>query len=378
MCLVSGLADGRFLSDRSQIFEDLAAAAPHDLRERKLHGHGTRASTSRARQPRTAAAVAGPGEPQPEVQSAAALPALGNIGTEDRVLMLGVNGGPMLSRLHSQPAIELFVNDTGYLIDCGGDTARQIVNAGGGFANVRHLFVTHHHVDHTAGIPELVTLGWCFRANDQALEQLTIWGPPPVASMLAHITGAYEFGTHLFEVAAGLPPWSQVTQAHELTLPLQGVTKVMEDENVVVHAARVFHGPEIRDAYAYRFDIKRTRKSVVFSGDTAGPNRQLIALAESADLLVHEVQMDSNIPAVLQAIAPGMRKGFASHLRSIHTDVTVVPSVAKAAGAKRLAFCHYALEADPAAFLGPAKNAAASVSYGGEILAPSELDQIPV
>ena len=54
-----------------------------------------------------------------------------------------------------------------------------------------------------------------------------------------------------------------------------------------------------------------------------------------------------------------------------------LPKIAKEANVKRLVMCHYTPSFIPAqAFLGAAKQAAASVGFGGEIVAPKELDQI--
>ena len=82
-------------------------------------------------------------------------------------------------------------------------------------------------------------------------------------------------------------------EAYELDLPPGGgIVKVYEDDNVVVTATRVVHD-SASIAYAYRFDIKATGKSVVFSGDRgpgpAGtPPDDLPTLAQGANLLVHD------------------------------------------------------------------------------------------
>lgn len=225
-------------------------------------------------------------------------------------------------------------------------------------------------------------MGWTYNPKPPAelhrLQRLTVWGPPPVTSMVAGIERAYGFSTELFEVGAGFPPWRPVTTAREFRLPKRGIVKVMEDENVVVRATRVFHGPEVRDAYAYRFDIKATGRSVVFSGDTAAPNTQLIALAQDADLLVHAVQLNSYIPRILQNVPPGARAVLEHHFRTTLPDVNDVPKVAKAANVRRLAFYHYFLGFDltPSAYVKAGKKAAGAVRYRGELVVPDELDLI--
>ena len=294
--------------------------------------------------------------------------------TADRVRFLGLNGGPMLNVVHAQPAIELIVEGTRYLVDCGAGTARQTIAAGDGFSELRHVFITHHHLDHTAGLAELTTLGWCYQ--QAPLTRLGIWGPPPIAELVDHLRDAYRFGIELFETGAGFPPSAGIVHAHELALPAEEIAEVMEDDLVRVRATRVYHGPAVRDAYAYRFDVKHSGRSVVFSGDTAGPNANLIALADQADLLVHEVLLGSRIPAVMSRVPPEMQPLFREHLALSHTDVADLPAVAQAAGARRLAFCHYGLERDPEVFALAARRAAAEIGYRGEIIAPTEFDEI--
>jgi ribonuclease BN (tRNA processing enzyme) len=381
MCLVPGLADGQSLLDEEWLPAALAVdvtphgCASHDcvsspLTRRQLLARGGIASAGLAAAgaiaPSLAAVAAGA---QPMVSSA----------DGDRIRWLGTSGGPILIAGHSQPALQLIVNDAAYLIDCGGDTARQIIEAGANFGNLRHVFLTHHHFDHTAGIPELMTLGWAFAGSGPgSLNSLKFWGPPPIKSTIAHVQSTFAFGAKLLEIGLDERSWLPLFGAREYTLPKHGIVKVMEDDNVIVHATRVFHGKEVHDAYAYRFDIKTTRKSVVFSGDTAEPNRNLIALAKDADVLVHEVQMNSLIPVFVQGVAPRQRAAVREHFLTSHTDVAEVPRVAKEANAKRLAFCHYGLQKDAAAFLPPSRKAAARVGYRGEILAPVELDEVAI
>ena len=297
--------------------------------------------------------------------------------TGDRVVMLGVNGGPILSATRSQPAILLSVNGVQYLVDCGGDSARQIVKAGMGFGTLRHVFLTHHHLDHVAGYPELAMLGWMYLRSP--LRGLHVWGPPPIAQIHHGVVDAFSFGIDLFERGVDAPPFHTLFTPHEVSLPATGIAKVMEDDEVVVHGTRVFHGDEVKDAYAYRFDIKHSGTAVVFSGDTAGPNAQLVALAEDADLLVHEVQLNAQIGLIVDAAPPAVRAVLREHLETTHTNVADLPRIAKAAGVGRVAMCHYTPGFLPAEeYLTVARAAAVTSHYGGEIIAPTELDVIRI
>lgn len=370
MCLIEGLADGRLLEDGSVLPERLAVEVPCGC------AGGGGGVSRRGLLARSAAALGG------AALAAGLGPAAAALGAEpapaaptgDRLVMLGLNGGPILSPVHSQPSIVLVVDGEQYMVDAGADSARQLVLAKLGFERLRHLFLTHHHIDHVAGLPGLGLLGWTYTPSQ--LVRLHAWGPPPLARLSRQIFHAFDHSIDLFSHGVGGTPPQRAVLPREVVLPRHGIRRVMEDRNVRVTATRVFHGTDVHDAYAYRFDLKHRRTSVVFSGDTA-PNRQLEHLARDADVLVHEAAMFTALEPIIQAAAPDRRTALRGLLHSIHTDVNDLPKVAKAANVKRLVLCHYTPSfVPPAAYLAAVKAAAAKVGYGGEIIAPTELDQI--
>ena len=201
MCLIPGLASGRYLLDEEHLTPDLAVEVPdcghaHGISRRDVlkrtgaAGAGVLAGSLLAAPGAATAATGHPSPPPPM--------------TEDHVVMLGINGGPILSAVHSQPSLMLVAGGTQYLIDCGGDAPRQLVKAGGQFTPLREVFLTHHHFDHTAGLAELLALGW---ANPTPLKPgLRFWGPPPLGTTIAGIRDAYQYGATLFEEGLGYPP----------------------------------------------------------------------------------------------------------------------------------------------------------------------------
>src|SRR4051794_35391679 len=69
---------------------------------------------------------------------------------------LGGFAGPALTSNRKQPATALTAGDRVYLIDAGYDVVGQLRAAYLPFPDVRNLFLTHHHSDHTAGYPALI------------------------------------------------------------------------------------------------------------------------------------------------------------------------------------------------------------------------------
>lgn len=297
-------------------------------------------------------------------------------GSLDRVVMLGVNGGPVVSENEAKPALALVVNDAVYLVDCGLDTARQLVHAGLEFADVRDVFVTHHHLDHTSGLPGLLLHGWTARPP---LTAVSIWGPPGTKLKATKLLAGFEQEIGLFQAGGGFGVFHE-GEGHDVDVPLDGsIVRVMEDDNVQVDATRVFHGPEVLNAYAYRFTVKRTGKVVVFSGDTAAPDENLAALAKGCDVLVHETQDNTAIEQITASLPHPRGEQLKKHLFEAHSSVLDLPAVAIAARAKKLVFSHYTPVAHPpATWLAMAAPAAEVIGYTGEIIAPQALNVIPL
>lgn len=307
-------------------------------------------------------------------QAGAPAPAGVDAAAGDRLVMLGVGGGPVVAAGQAKPALALVVDDSVYLVDAGMDTARQLVTSGLGFGGVQNVFITHQHLDHTSGVPDLALHGWVARPPLSAID---LWGPPGMTQMVAGIHTTFAEEIKLFSVGAGFGDFPAL-KGHNVSIPASGrITRVMEDENVVVDATRVFHGPEVKNAYAYRFTVKSTGKTVVFSGDTAAPDQNLIALAQGCDVLVHETQDNDSVDQVAAKLPPAQGEVLRKHLYESHSDVRDLPGVAKAAGAKKLVLNHYTPVVHPAAtWLAMIRPAADKVGYTGQIEAPMDLDTV--
>ena len=116
----------------------------------------------------------------------------------------------------------------------------------------------------------------------------------------------------------GRPDLRTLVAAHEFD---QAGT-VMQNDDVTVSAARVFH-PPIAQSYAYRFNAKD--RSIVVSGDT-GYSQELITLATGADVLVHEVMHLGGVESLLKRVpnAATLRVNLLRH----HTSTEDVGRVA--------------------------------------------------
>jgi ribonuclease BN (tRNA processing enzyme) len=238
-----------------------------------------------------------------------------------RLILLGTAGGPTPKVSRSGPSQIIVVGDRGYVIDCGDGVARQMM-AAGVFRTLRHVFLTHHHSDHTADYGNLLLLAW----GDRLTTRVDTWGPPPLTRITKLFLQMNQPDISVRTKDEGRPPLAPLIHPHEITR----AGAVMKDDLVTVTCAVVDH-PLVPLALAYRFDCPD--RSIVFSGDTR-PADALAALAKNADVLVHEVLY---LPAAPGTPGSALRK----HVVDSHTTVEDAGRLATRAGVKTLVLSHF-------------------------------------
>lgn len=278
-----------------------------------------------------------------------------------RLILLGTSGGPRPKIDRGATSQAIIVGDAVYVVDCGDGVARQLVTAGIALANLRQVFITHHHSDHNADYGNLLLLAWAsgLRTN------VRTFGPPPLTTMtrLFFELNAYDIETRIAdEDRIPLVPLVDATEIETGGL-------VVDDGTVRVTAALVDH-PPVTPALAYRFDT--ADRSIVISGDTAYSDR-LVQLAKGADVLVHEALYVPGIERTV-AKAPNATR-LLEHIVASHTAAADVGKLATAAGVKTLVLSHLVPADDP---LVPeeAFRREAAKHYAGEIIVGRDLMEI--
>ena len=278
-----------------------------------------------------------------------------------RLILLGTGGGPRPKQAVSSSAQVIVANGNAYVVDCGDGVARQLVSVPLSPTTLRHVFITHHHSDHNADYGNLLLLAWAAGLRSR----VDTWGPPPIAQMtkLFLEMNAFDINTRIAD--EGRVPLAPLIYPHELTAG--GV--VMQDENVKVTAALVEH-PPIEKAFAYRFDA--ADRSIVISGDTAMA-KNLIALAQGADVLVHEALW---VPAVDRLVAKVPNAStLKEHIIASHTSAEDCGRVAAAAGVKTLVLSHLVPPDDPQ-ITEPMWIGAAKKHFSGTVVLGKDLMEI--
>lgn len=245
-----------------------------------------------------------------------------------QVVLLGT-GTPNAEPDRSGPALAIVVGEQSYLVDAGpGVVRRANAAAEQGIAalrpaQLRRVFITHLHSDHTLGLADLIFTPWVL-GRDVPLE---VWGPPGLTAMCEHLAAAYDDDVkvrlHGLEPAN---PHGWRVEPHEVA-----PGEVYRDEAVAIEAFLVTHGSA---THAYGYRVTTDQGVIVISGDT-GPSGEVEAAAHDADLLVHEAY----------ATAGWQRREpvWQSYHASFHTSGHQVGELASRAGVGTVVLTHQLL-----------------------------------
>jgi ribonuclease BN (tRNA processing enzyme) len=200
-----------------------------------------------------------------------------------QIVMLGT-GTPRPDPERSGPATAIVANGMPYLVDFGPGVVRRIAAAynngvtafGPAATELRTIFLTHLHADHTAGYPDLIFTPWILGRG----RPIDVYGPPGLRDMTRHVLEAWKIDVdNRVKGIDRLPRAGCRVNVHEIEPGL-----IYKDRNVRITAFPVQHGA-LQDAFGFR--IETADKVIVMSGDTA-PTPSLRAHCGGCDVLIHE------------------------------------------------------------------------------------------
>lgn len=243
------------------------------------------------------------------------------------------------------------------VFDCGEGTLHQLMRAGVPSNEVQHLFLTHLHLDHVAGLTGFIFGSWYLSRREsfsRPRAALQVYGPTDTEHLIASLRSAHRVDL-ADRFSKGLPQQGFFDQrVHDVR---DGFT--VERPEYRITAAPADHGIE-----AYSFRVDYDGGSLVLSGDTTYTPR-LVELARGADVLVHEAHMADPRPSD-PAYAPVW-----DNIAAIHSTPEQAGRTAAEAGVRRLIVTHLKPDIDPAAV----QRRCAS-EFQGEVIVGADLMQI--
>ena len=175
-----------------------------------------------------------------------------------KVTLLGTGVGiPQPGR--SQAAI-LIENEKPLLLDCGAGTLLRLDQAGLNIEALDTVVLTHLHLDHVSDLLALANARYLSQ-----LPRLEIYGPEGTEIYFKFVRSAYP-SLEKMEVA---------------------VHEVRPMDSFSLNGFDIFAEEAMHSVTALAYRIEAEDKVLVYSGDTE-PSPRVAALAEGADLLIHE------------------------------------------------------------------------------------------
>ena len=214
-----------------------------------------------------------------------------------------------------------------YLFDAGAGVVRNAIIAAQkkGISEldplqIKHVFFTHIHSDHTIDLSELVQTMWFKREG-----RIDVYGPGEIEQIVngmnAMIAPDIEFRMHSLQPVPRKDP--KLVDAHVIKA---GV--VYQADSIHIEAFLVEHG-DLKPSFGYK--VVTPDKTIVISGDTTF-SKTLIDKAKGADVLVHEVMSEKGV----QQLSDVWQK----YHRAYHTTTTQVAEIAKQTRPKLLVLYH--------------------------------------
>jgi ribonuclease BN (tRNA processing enzyme) len=238
-----------------------------------------------------------------------------------KVVILGT-GTPLADPDRSGPGVAIVVGPEAYIVDAGpGIVRRAAAAAAKGFPalnaqNLKRVFITHLHSDHTLGLPDLMFSPWVLGRQ----VPLEVYGPMGIQRMTSHLEEAWIEDEHMRMFGLeGKSNRGYRALTHEIE-----AGRIYDDGNVRVDAIPVAH---LTWPSAFGFRFQTPDRTIVVSGDTR-PTQALVDACNKCDVLVHEVYSRAYFTG-----PPGQPRSPASQAyhSSAHTSTTQLAELAKKA-----------------------------------------------
>jgi ribonuclease BN (tRNA processing enzyme) len=235
------------------------------------------------------------------------------------------SGTPLVDSAHLRAGASevILIDDDALLFDCGRWVSMRLVESGIGIRAINYIFLTHHHNDHTIGLPLLIS-------RPPHVGALNIFGPKGTKDLVKE-------GSRAFFA----PPLSSREGFEKiLTKDIKGGF-IYETKSWKIKAANVTHIYKLGErALAYRIDSDQG--SIVISGDvTAVPidstartrsyssNNDLRDLAKGTDVYVMDADIVHATPEEIGRAAKdsGAKIAVMTHIQNPGFRVPTPPNM---------------------------------------------------
>jgi len=281
---------------------------------------------------------------------------------KNRLILLGTKGGPVITRDGAWPTSHALVIDGhAYVIDAGLGVTRQYVQAGLSFADLKAVFITHHHSDHNLELGALLYTAW----NAAKPHPIAVHGPQGLNHLMHHALAsqAYDIGIRIAD--EGLADPSEL-----ITWQEYHSGEIYQDNRIRVTACKACH-PPVEECYALK--VETSDKTIVFGADTCF-HPPLADFAKGADILIHEV-MHIGAAQKLCEMNKEIEPNLWSHFSASHTSCEDAGRIATMSKCKQLVLNHFVPQIGPLVSRSDYEQAVRK-TYQGELIIGHDLCEI--
>ncbi len=264
-----------------------------------------------------------------------------------KITFTGTGGGGGYH--HDRGGASVMIEGDGGIIlfDCGNGVMRQVFRSGVDVGDIKAVFISHLHYDHTVALPEFFNM-----LGRRKGDPPKVFGPAGIAEYVENSKKLI-----IINGIDGLPESLQKLHGEEIR-----IGETYQVAGFMADAIEVPHDPLIQ-ALSWRF--RSDDQTVVVSGDLATDEEFMVPFASDADLLVHEAHTYEALDSMLASFPSKERKERARNgFLHTHSEVSVVAKVAEKARVKRLALTALIAPEDEVVLVESAKE-----HYAGDVFA---------
>jgi ribonuclease Z len=155
------------------------------------------------------------------------------------------------------------------LVDCVNNPIRRLERMDVDFMKLTDMVLTHFHPDHVSGVPLLLMDMW-LRGRKKPI---SIYGLHHTLNRIEKLMSMYSW-----------EDWPDFFPVAFHRLPASEKTLIMDNDDFKVFSSPVRH---LIPTIGLRFEFRKNKKTLAYSCDTE-PCVEVVRLAESADVLIHE------------------------------------------------------------------------------------------
>jgi ribonuclease Z len=215
-----------------------------------------------------------------------------------RLHLLGT-GAALSDARRTTTMLAFETHDEVLVVDCGGDVVQRLLAHGIELERVSALVVTHEHADHVSGFPLLMERLWLSGRR----RPLSVYG---IASAVAQARRTHD--------AFNTANWPNYPGVRYCEFDCEAGALVLASDHWRVTAAPGRHSVP---AVGLRVEDRRAGGVVTYSGDTAY-SPAIVALAEGADILVHEASGEPTMHSLAHEAAQAAVIAGAKRLVLVH------------------------------------------------------------